>query len=165
MRTFTVTIEIPGGSRNKYEADHETGRIRLDRLLFTSMVYPADYGFITNTLGEDGDPLDAFVLLEEHVFPGIDIRARAVGVFKMTDEKGPDAKIIAVPDTDPRWSHVQNLDDVSVDLRRTIEHFFAHYKDIEPGKFCEVEGWGHVGEAEEIIDASIRRLAETPEHE
>lgn len=165
MRTFTVTIEIPGGSRNKYEIDHETGRMRLDRTLFTAMVYPADYGFIRDTLGEDGDPLDAFVLLEEHVFPDIDIRARAVAVFKMSDEKGPDAKIIAVPDTDPRWSTIQELDDIPVAFRRTLEHFFAHYKDLEPGKFADVHGWGHAAEAEDIIAASISRYADAPGHE
>jgi inorganic pyrophosphatase len=101
MTSLTVTIEIPRGSNNKYEVDHATGRIRLDRALFTPMAYPCDYGFIEDSLGEDGDPLDALVLLTNPVYPGVIVDARPVGVFKMIDEAGPDAKIIAVPTTDP----------------------------------------------------------------
>ncbi|GAB3033867.1 inorganic diphosphatase [Parafrigoribacterium mesophilum] len=158
MNSFDVTIEIPGGSRNKYEVDHETGRIRLDRHLFTAMVYPADYGFIADTLGEDGDPLDALVLLDEHVYPGVDVKARAVGVFQMADEGGPDAKIISVPDTDPRWSAIRDIDDVPAHTRAVIEHFFRHYKDLEPGKFVTIDGWADAAEAEKIIAAAFRRI-------
>ena len=100
---FDVTIEIPKGHRNKYEVDHETGRIRLDRLLFTSTRYPADYGYVEDTLGEDGDPLDALVLLEEPTFPGCLVPARPIGLFRMTDEAGGDDKILCVPADDPRW--------------------------------------------------------------
>ncbi|PZS27892.1 MAG: hypothetical protein DLM59_15630 [Pseudonocardiales bacterium] len=99
---FDVTIEIPKGQRNKYEMDHSTGRIRLDRMLFTSTRYPADYGFIEETLGEDGDPLDALVLVDEPTFPGCQIRSRAIGMFRMTDEMGGDDKVLCVPANDPR---------------------------------------------------------------
>ena len=103
---FDVTIEIPKGQRNKYEVDHESGKVYLDRYLYTSMGYPADYGFIDNTLGEDGDPLDAMVLLPESVFPGVIVRARIVGMFRMTDEAGGDDKLLAVPAKDVRWDHL-----------------------------------------------------------
>ena len=120
---FDVTIEIPKGVRNKYEMDHKTGRIRLDRTLFTATQYPADYGFVDNTLGEDGDPLDALVIMEEPTFPGCRVRARPVGVFWMDDDAGPDAKIICVPHGDPRWDHVQDIGDLPEHLRKEIEPF------------------------------------------
>ena len=107
-----VTIEIPKGQRNKYEVDHETGKVYLDRYLFTPMAYPADYGFIDETLGEDGDPLDALVILPEPVFPGVIVKARPLGVFKMTDENGGDDKLLCVLD-DVRFDHYQDIDDVS----------------------------------------------------
>ena len=106
---FDVTIEIPKGSRNKYEVDHETGRIRLDRRLFTSTGYPADYGFVENTLGEDGDPLDALVILDEPTFPGCLIKCRAIGMFRMTDEAGGDDKVLCVPVDDPRLEHLRDI--------------------------------------------------------
>jgi len=161
MQPFTVTIEIPGGSRNKYEADHETGRIRLNRTLYTSMVFPADYGFIRDSLGEDGDPLDAFVLLDEHVYPDIDITVREVGVFRMADENGPDAKIICVPATDPRWVAIQDIGDVPEGFRNALEHFFSHYKDLEPEKYVTVEGWGSVDDARVLIDQAFSRHEST----
>lgn len=105
--TTTVFIEIPGGSRNKYELDHETGEIYLDRMLFTATRYPADYGFIEGTLGGDGDPLDALVFVGEPTFPGCRIQVRPVGVFVMRDAKGMDEKVLCVPLRDPAWSHVQ----------------------------------------------------------
>src|SRR5882724_9085800 len=109
---FDVLIEIPRGSRNKYEVDHDSGLIRLDRTLFTATTYPADYGFIPDTLGEDGDPLDALVLLEDPTFPGIWVEAKPVGLLWMADEAGPDAKILCVPPTDPRWKGVEDLRDL-----------------------------------------------------
>jgi inorganic pyrophosphatase len=154
---FTVTIEIPRGSNNKYEVDHATGRILLDRELFTPMGYPVDYGFIEETLGEDGDPLDALVLLRNPVFPGVMVEARAIGVFLMSDEAGPDAKIIAVPAGDPRWEHVTDIDDVPSQIRGQIEHFFTHYKDLEPGKQTEIEGWGDVALASRLVDEAFDR--------
>ena len=134
---FDVTIEIPKGSRNKYEVDHETGRIRLDRRLFTSTSYPADYGFVENTLGEDGDPLDALVILDEPTFPGCLIKCRAIGMFRMTDEAGGDDKLLCVPASDPRVEHLRDIHHVSEFDRLEIQHFFEVYKDLEPGKSVE----------------------------
>ena len=121
---FDVTIEIPKGQRNKYEVDHESGRIRLDRMLFTATRYPADYGFIDNTLGEDGDPLDALVLLPEPLFPGVVVEARPIGVFHMTDEAGGDDKVLCVPAQDPRLEHLRDINHVSKFDRLEIQHFF-----------------------------------------
>src|SRR5580698_7978746 len=131
---FDVLIEIPRGSRNKYEVDHLTGQIRLDRTLFTSTQYPADYGFVPDTLGEDGDPLDALVLVEEPTFPGCLIASRPIALYNMTDEKGPDAKIICVPAGDPRYDHLQDIADLSEFLIGAIKHFFEQYKALEPNK-------------------------------
>ncbi|MDT9409539.1 inorganic diphosphatase [Corynebacterium rouxii] len=154
--SIEVTIEIPKGSRNKYEVDHETGKVYLDRYLFTPMAYPLDYGFIDHTLGEDGDPLDALVILPEPVFPGVIVKARPLGVFKMTDEAGGDDKLLCVID-DPRWDHLQDIQDVSSFLRDEIEHFFVHYKDLEPNKEVTGSGWGDKTEAEKIHAESIER--------
>ena len=122
---FDVLVEIPKGERNKYEVDHETGRIRLDRMLFTSTTYPADYGFVEGTLGEDGDPLDALVLLKAPTFPGCLIRARAIGMFRMRDEAGGDDKLLCVPATDPRQEHLRDIHHVNEFERLEIEHFFT----------------------------------------
>ena len=159
MAEYDVVVEIPRGSRNKYEVDHETGRVYLDRVLFTSFVYPTDYGYFENTLGLDGDPVDALVLLEYPTFPGVGVKVRPVGVFKMSDEAGSDAKVVVVPHKDPRWTHIQDIDDVPEQTRKEIEHFFARYKDLEPGKFVTVEGWGDAAEANEIVEAGIAKLA------
>jgi inorganic pyrophosphatase len=136
-----VVIEVPRGSRNKYEFDHDRHVLHLDRRLFSATVYPADYGFIPDTLAEDGDPLDALVLLEEPVFPGCWVSARPIGIFWMEDEKGPDAKIICVPLGDPRWAGVRDLDDVPPHFRREIHHFFDVYKSLEPGKSTSTAGF------------------------
>jgi len=127
-----VIIEIPKGQRNKYELDHASGRIRLDRMLFTSTRYPSDYGFIEDTLADDGDPLDALVLLDEPTFPGCLITCRVIGMFRMRDEKGLDDKVLCVPATDPRWTHLQDIDDVPEFDRLEIQHFFEVYKELEP---------------------------------
>jgi len=158
MAEYDAVIEIPRGSRNKYEVDHETGRVFLDRVLFTGFVYPTDYGFFENTLGLDGDPLDVLVLLEYPLFPGVGVKVRPVGVLNMSDEAGSDAKIIAVPYKDPRWQHIQNVDDVAESTRKEIEHFFTHYKDLEPGKFVKIEGWGDATEAEKIVEEGLARF-------
>jgi len=155
---FDVVIEIPKGSRNKYEVDHETGRIRLDRHLFTSTVYPADYGFVENTLGEDGDPLDALVLLEEPTFPGCIIKCRVIGMFRMTDEAGGDDKLLCVPSSDPRMEHLRDIHHVSEFDRLEIQHFFEVYKDLEPGKSVEGADWVGRTEAEAEVEASRKRL-------
>ncbi len=157
---FDVTIEIPKGQRNKYEMDHVTGRIRLDRMLFTSTRYPHDYGFIEHTLGEDTDPLDALVLLEEPTFPGCLIRCRAIGMYRMTDEAGGDDKVLCVPAADPRQSHLQDIFHVPEFDRLEIEHFFSVYKDLEPGKSVEGATWTGRLEAEAEIHASYARLQE-----
>jgi len=149
-----VTIEIPKGSRNKYEVDHETGKVFLDRYLFTSMGYPLDYGFIDHTLGDDGDPLDALVITPEPVFPGVIVKARPLGVFKMTDEAGGDDKLLCVLD-DVRYDNYQDINDVSDFLKDEIEHFFVHYKDLEPNKDVTGSGWGDKAEAEKILEAAI----------
>jgi inorganic pyrophosphatase len=154
---FDVTVEIPKGQRNKYEVDHATGRIRLDRTLFTSTQYPADYGFVEGTLGQDGDPLDALVLVPEPTFPGCLIRSRAIGMFRMRDEAGIDDKVLCVPAEDPRLAHLRDIDDVAEFDRLEIEHFFSVYKDLEPGKSVEGATWTGRGQAEAEIRASIRR--------
>jgi inorganic pyrophosphatase len=159
--TLTVVIEIPGGSRNKYELDHETGRIYLDRMLFTATRYPADYGFIEGTLGGDGDPLDALVLVGEPTFPGCRIRGRVVGVFHMADEKGPDEKILCVPLKDPAWMRVSDVHDIPAELRNEIEHFFQVYKDLEQTGAVETRGFGNRSDAEQTIaEARARAGAE-----
>jgi inorganic pyrophosphatase len=157
---FDVTIEIPRGSRNKYEVDHETGRIRLDRMLFTATRYPADYGFIDGTLGEDGDPLDALVLLDEPTFPGCVIKCRAIGMFHMRDEAGGDDKVICIPAEDPRMDHLKDLPDIGEFHRLEIQHFFETYKDLEPGKSVEGAHWVGRDAAEEEIHNSVKRLAD-----
>ena len=154
---FDVTIEIPKGSRNKYEVDHHSGRIRLDRTLFTATQYPADYGFIDNTLGQDGDPLDAMVLLSEPTFPGCLILVRAIGMFRMTDEKGPDDKVMCVSANDPRQAHLQDIGDLAIFERLEIQHFFEVYKDLEPGKSVEGANWVGRGDAETEIRISYNR--------
>jgi inorganic pyrophosphatase len=159
MADYDAVIEIPRGSRNKYEVDHETGRVFLDRVLFTAFTYPTDYGFFENTLGEDGDPLDVLVLLEYPLFPGVGVKVRPVGVLNMTDEAGGDAKIIAVPYKDPRWQHIQDVSDVPEQTRKEIEHFFTHYKDLEPGKFVNIEEWGDAAAAEKLVQEAIEREA------
>ena len=161
---FDVTIEIPAGSRNKYEMDHATGRIRLDRRLFTSTRYPHDYGFIDDTLGLDGDPLDALVLIEEPSFPGCLIACRAIGMFRMTDEAGGDDKVLCVPSGDPRKDTFQDIDDVPEFDRLEIQHFFEVYKDLEPGKSVEGAHWVGREEAEAEIERSRKRAVEQGEH-
>ena len=157
-----VVIEVPKGSRNKYEVDHDSGEVWLDRLLFTATRYPADYGFVPNTLGEDGDPLDALVLGEEPTFPGVHLWARPVAVFLMRDEAGPDAKLLCVHHGDDRWAHLQDLDDLPVHLRSEIHHFFEIYKDLEPEKDTEVGEWADLATARRLIAESFERLGTDP---
>jgi inorganic pyrophosphatase len=159
-----VVIEIPKGQRNKYEMDHITGRIRLDRMLFTSTRYPSDYGFIEDTLADDGDPLDALVLLEEPTFPGCLITCRVIGMFRMRDEMGLDDKVLCVPATDPRWKHLQDIHDVPEFDRLEIQHFFEVYKELEPGKSVQGDAWADRAAAEAEVDASRKRAAEAADH-
>ena len=162
---FDVRVEIPRGSRNKYEVDHHSGLIRLDRTLFTATQYPADYGFVPDTLAEDGDPLDALVIVAEPTFPGCVIRSRPIGMFRMTDENGPDHKILCVPAGDPRQEHLRDLHHLAEFDRLEIEHFFLIYKELEPGKSVEGASWGGRADAEAEVAASRRRLRETPPEE
>jgi inorganic pyrophosphatase len=162
-----IVVEVPQGSRNKYEMDHATGHIRLDRMLFTSTRYPLDYGFIPDTLAEDGDPLDAMVMLGEATFPGCTVTARPVGVFWMSDEHGPDAKILAVPASGPRFADLREINDVPEHLRREITQFFDIYKDLEPNKSTDVRGWQGRAAAEQVIADAVDRVgspAETADH-
>jgi inorganic pyrophosphatase len=152
-----VVVEIPKGTRNKYEAD-ESGTIWLDRMLFTATRYPEDYGFVPGTLAEDGDPMDALVILEEPTFPGCHIHARPVGMFLMRDEEGTDVKLLCVPASDPRWNQVEKLADLPEFELREIAHFFGIYKDLEPGKTTELGGWRDRTEAEAAIEAARRRF-------
>lgn len=155
---FDVTIEIMKGSRNKYEVDHEKGRVRLDRYLYTSMGYPTDYGFIENTLGEDGDPLDALVLLPESLYPGMLVEVRPVGMFRMSDEAGGDDKVLCVPAGDHRWEHIKDIGDVASHELDAIKHFFVHYKDLEPGKYVEAANWVGREDAEAEVQRSLERF-------
>jgi inorganic pyrophosphatase len=153
----TVIVEIPTGARNKYEMDHTTGQIFLDRMLFTSVRYPTDYGFVEGTLGGDGDPLDALVFVGEATFPGCRIQVRPVGLFRMTDEKGEDEKVLCVPLRDPMWSQVHDLDGLPQPLLDEIEHFFQVYKDLE-GHVVSTEGFDDRASAIRAIADARRRF-------
>ena len=156
-----VLVEIPRGSRNKYEMDKQRGMIKLDRRLFTATVYPADYGYILDTLGEDGDPLDALVLLEDPTFPGCLVDAIPVGLLWMQDEKGPDAKVICVPPQEPRWENCTDLRDLPEQLLEEIKHFFSIYKDLEPDKHAITQGFEGRKAAWKEIEAARQRYLDT----
>jgi inorganic pyrophosphatase len=149
-----VVVEIPSGSRNKYEYDHGRDRFVLDRSLYSSVHYPCDYGFIEGSLADDGDPLDVLVVISEPTFPGCIVRARPVGVLDMTDDKGHDYKVLAVAHDDPRWDETGTLEDLSPHRLREIENFFDIYKELE-GRPTEVSGWLGVDDAWAIIDRAI----------
>lgn len=149
-----VVVEIPRGSRNKYEIDHDTGQVFLDRRLFTATTYPADYGFVPDTLAGDGDPLDALVLLEDPTFPGVWVEAKPVGLMWMQDEAGPDAKLICVPPKEPRWRGVEDLKDLPEELLEEIKHFFDVYKALEPEKHSATAGFEGRRAAWREIEAS-----------
>ncbi len=154
---FIAVIEIPKGSRNKYEYDHELDAIVLDRFLFSSMVYPTDYGFVPETLGQDGDPLDVMVVVSEPTFPGCRIEVKPIAVFRMEDDAGVDDKVLAVPLTDPAWNKLETLDDISQQLQDEIAHFFSVYKDLEQKK-VKVDGWYSREEAIKEIERSRGRF-------
>jgi inorganic pyrophosphatase len=159
-----VTVEIPRGSRNKYEYDPELGAIALDRRLFTSTVYPADYGFVDHTLAGDGDELDALVLVGDPTFPGCRIRVRIIGVFRMVDQEGADDKLLCVPTRDPLWSEMSNLEDIPEAFRAEIEQFFKIYKELE-GVTPHTAGFGDRAEALQVLEdarEASRRSTESP---
>ena len=155
---ITVVVEIPTGSRNKYEIDHESGEIWLDRYLFTSTQYPHDYGFVPNTLSNDGDPIDAFVLLEEPTFPGCHIKVRPVAILEMTDDAGHDEKLLCVPATDPRFANVQDIGDVDQHVLDKIKHFLQVYKDLEQDKFAVIGDWSDAQTARQSISEAIENF-------
>ncbi|MCX2679462.1 inorganic diphosphatase [Galbibacter sp. EGI 63066] len=157
IESFDVLIEIPKGSRNKYEYDFKLKKIRYDRMIFSSMMYPADYGFVPETLALDGDPLDVLVLVTEPTFPGCVMEVKPIGVFHMEDEKGPDEKVICVPISDPISNRVSDLSELNPHLIKEIEHFFQVYKDLEKKK-VSIGGWGDVNEAKDIVVKCIERF-------
>ena len=152
-------VEIPKGSRNKYEYDPQLGAIKLDRFVSASVVYPTDYGYIPETLAPDGDPLDVLVCVSEPTFPGCVVPAKPVGLFKMSDEKGPDDHVLCVPLHDPGWNKLENVEDIPGQLRAEIGHFFAVYKDLDPDRHSEVTGWADRDAALETIEGARERFA------
>ena len=152
-------VEIPKGSRNKYEWDAETGSIMLDRFLFSSMVYPTDYGFIPETCALDGDPLDAMVCVSEPTFPGCVIPVKVIALFRMRDDKGKDDKVLCVPLSDPNWNHMETLEDLPQNLRDEISHFFSIYK-VPEGKVVKVDGWFSRDDAMQVIEEARQRYAD-----
>lgn len=160
MTTIDAVIEIPMGSQNKYEYDHKTGRIRLDRILYSPFHYPADYGFVENTLAEDGDPIDVIVLISQPTFPGCLVRVRLLGVLEMEDDKGVDDKLFGVAANDPRFDEVTSLTDVAPHTLKEIGHFFATYKELQ-GLHTNVGEWLPRERAEALLEASQRRFAST----
>ena len=161
--TFDVLIEIPSGSRNKYEYDFDLKHIRFDRMVHTSMAYPANYGFVPKTLAEDKDPLDVLVLSKDSLIAGCVAEVRPVGVLKMSDEKGRDEKVLCVPVSDPFWNDVYELSQVSQQRRDEIEHFFRTYKDLE-NKKVEVTGWGDEQEAKQYYQNAVDRYQGSEHH-
>ena len=157
---INVVIEIPSrGNPIKYEFDKDSGMLMVDRFVATSMLYPCDYGFIPQTLSEDGDPVDVLVVTPFALQPGIVIRCRPIGMLRMTDESGPDAKILAVPidKLTPRYKNIHKPEDLGADFLATVSHFFEHYKDLEAGKWVKVDGWADVSAAKKEILASVER--------
>ena len=157
---INVIIEIQRGSVNKYELDKESGRLVLDRVNGTALGYPADYGYVPDTLCEDGDPLDALVIISESVLPGIVVPVRPIGVLNMVDDGEGDEKLICVPADDVTQSHVQSLEDLGPNFKPMIEHFYSHYKDWKKdwnGSPVSFNGWGDANDAKSIITTSIER--------
>ncbi|EZQ10805.1 MULTISPECIES: inorganic diphosphatase [Acidianus] len=155
-----VFIEIPMGSNIKYEYDEEEDIIKVDRILYTSMVYPFNYGFIPGTLSEDGDPLDVLVISNYPFFPGTVIEARPVGMIFMQDEEGIDRKIVAVPKekVDPTFSQIKDINDLPEAVKNRLIHFFEHYKELEPGKWVKISGWGTYQQAINEIKSGLERI-------
>ncbi len=159
---LNAIVEIPKGRRNKFEIDKQTGMIRLDRYLYSSAMYPGDYGFIPRTLAEDGDPLDILVQVNEATFSGCLIEARVVGLFRMKDRGVNDFKVLAVPHTDPMFAHFQDLHDVPRHFLREVEHFFLTYKQLE-GATIESGGWVDRAEATAELTRSVERFEASAE--
>jgi inorganic pyrophosphatase len=163
--SVNVIIEIPAHSDPvKYEVDKETGAMFVDRFMDTAMHYPCNYGYIPHTLSEDGDPVDVLVITPVPLISGSVIQCRPISVLKMTDESGPDAKILAVPvdGLSTHYRHVQSLNELPPELPSSIAHFFEHYKDLEPGKWVQIQGWDDGQAARAEILASIQRYKDAP---
>ncbi|UPG72353.1 inorganic diphosphatase [Roseomonas gilardii subsp. gilardii] len=160
---INVVVEIPPGSQVKYELDKDSGAIVVDRFLFTPMAYPAAYGFIPGTVADDGDPTDVLVLTPAPVVPGAMIRVRPIGVLLMEDEAGQDEKLVAVPHDKitTLFTNVQTVDDLPALLRQQIEHFFTRYKDLEPGKWVKVTGWGTKEQALALVERGVAAAGES----
>jgi inorganic pyrophosphatase len=157
---FNVIIEIPmAADPIKYEVDKETGALFVDRFMGTSMHYPCNYGYVPRTIADDGDPVDVLVITPFPLIPGVVVPCRALGLLKMSDEKGGDAKVLAVPEDKvlPIYSHWKKHTDIHPERLNQIQHFFEHYKDLEPGKWVRVEGWGGMDEAKQEIAAGMGR--------
>ena len=154
--SLVAVVEIPKGSSNKYEWDEELGAIKLDRLLFSSLGYPTDYGFFRETLASDGDPLDAMIVVSEPTFPGCLIEVKPVALFRMRDERAEDNKILCVPHKDPAWMRISDVHDIPAELRNEIEHFFTVYKDLEDAK-VDVRGYGNRADAERVLAEARER--------
>ncbi len=152
MPALHCVVEIPKGSRNKYEFDPELGAIKLDRFVSASVVYPTDYGYIPDTLAPDGDPIDVLVCVSEPTFPGCLVPAKVVGLFRMADEKGRDDHVVCVPEGDPGWNWVDDVDQLPAQLRAEITHFFTVYKDLDPDRHSSVDGWAGAAEARQAIE-------------
>jgi inorganic pyrophosphatase len=155
---LVCVVEIPKGSRNKYEYDPALGAIKLDRFVSASVVYPTDYGYVPETLAPDGDPLDVLVCVSEPTFPGCIVLTKVVGLFRMSDEKGPDDHVVCVPCQDPGWNHIDDLSAIPDQLRREISHFFSVYKDLDPTRWSSVGGWGDRAEALATIEEARERF-------
>lgn len=156
---INVIVEIPKGSKNKYEIDEETGAIFLDRSLYSSVFFPFEYGTMPQTMSEDGDPLDIVLLASEPTFSGCVVKARPIGVLLMEDEAGTDNKIVAVPKTkiDPRWANINDYNDLPEHLQKEIKEFFEIYKRLEPNKWVKITGWEGVEKAKEIIKKAVKK--------
>ena len=156
---FNAIIETPKGSRNKYELDKESGLIKFDRALYSTFVYPTDYGFVPQSYWEDGDPLDVMVIVADPTVPGCLIKVRPVGVLHMIDSGEADDKIIAVPVKDPRFEHIKDLKDLGEHFQKEVSHFFEHYKDLQ-GKKVTANKWGSKAEALKTIKKGIQLYKE-----
>ncbi len=156
-----VYIEIPEGGKVKYERDEKTGLLMCDRILHTPMGYPANYGFVLDSLGEDGDPTDIILLASEAIIPGVGIKAKLIGMLEMEDEEGVDTKLIAVPiqKVDPLFGTWNDISDIPEHTKAKIKHFFDHYKDLEPGKFVKTGKFLSAQDAEKVLAADMKRGA------
>jgi inorganic pyrophosphatase len=158
--SLLCVVEIPRGGRNKYEYDPQLGAIKLDRFISASVVYPTEYGYVPETLAPDGDPLDVLVCVSEPTFPGCVIVTKVIGLFRMADEKGPDDHVVCVPFNDPTWNTLEDVDDLPVQLRKEIGHFFDIYKDLDQDRHSEVKGWGDRQSALQTVEQARQRFRE-----